>query len=135
MPPKAGTEASCGMWPCGSWARLLLVVTGTRRSPGRKSGIPQITGLKGHSAAGGTCRAQWDVPSLSFMHFPAFGHMGSAGGAQGSDNSHLPRSSSHLLLTSSAKPRGSSPPHGPGGCIPTSPWKAGMGFHSALNLI
>lgn len=59
--------------------------------------------------AGGTCRAQCDVLSLSFMHFPAFGHMGSAGGAQGSDNSHLPRSSSHLLITSSSEPRGSSP--------------------------
>lgn len=132
MPQKTGTQTLCGMWGC-----LLLVVTGTRKSPRRKPGIPKITGLKGHLAPGGTCRAQWGVPSLSFIHFPAFGHMGSADAARSRDNSHLPRSSLHLLITSSAKPWVSSPPRKPGGWSPTSPGKAGsvqMGFHSALNL-
>lgn len=46
MPQKAGTETSCGMWPFGRWDCLLLVVTGTGKSPSRKLGIPQITGLK-----------------------------------------------------------------------------------------
>lgn len=112
------------LWDVALWqvGLSLLVVTATGQSPRRRLGIPKITHLKGHPAAGGTCKARWDAPSLSFMHFPALGRMGSAGAAWIHGNSHLPRSSSHLLITSSAKPRVSSPPSGLGDAFPL-PWE------------